>query len=124
MGGNLKSKIFQIYYLQYTHFTKTNEKLIHTQWNGHCCFSFGKPNERWVAIIFSTYFEYKLYSTITDPEGNYIILDITAENNRFTIATLYAPNNDNPELFKLLFRKTKELVIQLYFNSYIVEILI
>ena len=34
-----------------------------------------------------------------DPNGRFIICDITAEKNCMTIATLYAPNDDNPNFF-------------------------
>ncbi len=102
----MKSKRYQIYCLQDTHFTGASEKIINTQWNGQCFFSFSKSNARGVAILFSKDFEYKIHSTITDMDGNFIILDLTAENNRFTLTTLYAPNLDKPDFFEHLFRNS------------------
>ena len=50
-------------------------------------------------------FEYKVHQSISDPEGNYLLLDITAYNNRFTLASIYGPNVDNPGFFQTVTEK-------------------
>ena len=42
---------------------------------------------------------YTINEHISDPGGNYIISDLTVEENRFTLINLYGPNKDNPAFF-------------------------
>lgn len=92
----LKSKQCHIYCLQDIHSTKSNESFIRAQWNNDCIFSSGTSNSRGVAILFSKDFEHTIHKYIADEEGNYIIVDLTVENNRFTLISLYGPNKDCP----------------------------
>ena len=95
----LKSKKYQIYCLQDVHFTKNIENTIHTEWQYDCLVSFGKSNARGVAILFSNDVDFTVHNHISDPQGNYIIVDITLDNNRLTLISLYAPNQDCPSFF-------------------------
>ena len=45
---------------------------------------------------------YSIREHISDPEGNYIISDLTVEENRFTLINLYGPNKDTPIFFDIL----------------------
>ena len=69
------------------------------EWQYDCLFSFGKSNSRGVAILFSNYLDFTVHNHISDPEGNYIIVDITLDNTRLTLISLYAPNQDSPNFF-------------------------
>ena len=62
-------------------------------------------------------FEYKVHPSLSDPEGNYLLLDIhvTAYNNRFTLASLYDPNVDNPGFFQAVTEKISQ-----FKNNYVV----
>ena len=42
---------------------------------------------------------YSIHEHISDPEGNYIISDLTVEENRFALINLYGPNKDTPNFF-------------------------
>ena len=78
----LKGKNCQIYCLQDTHFSPgIDEKFVQSQWNSNCYFSSYKSNARGVAILFAKNFEYKVHKSINDPEGNFLLLDITVFNN-------------------------------------------
>ena len=92
----LKGKQCQIYCLQDTHTTKASESFFRSQWNSECIFSSGTSNSRDVAILFSKNLEYKIHNNISDPEGNFIIGEISVEQNRFTLVNLYGPNQDTP----------------------------
>ena len=84
----LKQKHYQIYCLQDTHFTSgTDEKLVRARWGNDCYFSLFKSNSRGVAILFDKNFEFKVHSYISDPNGNCLILYVTIDNNRITLAT-------------------------------------
>ena len=101
----LKQKQCQIYCLQDTHTTKMSENFFRSQWNSECLFSSGKSNARGVAILFSKNLEYEIHSHISDPEGNYLIADISVEQNRFTLVNLYGPNQDTPSFFDTILNK-------------------
>ena len=106
----LKGKGCQIYCLQDTHFSPgIDEKFVRTLWNGDCYFSSFKSNARGIAILFAKNFEYKVHKCINDPNGNFLLLDITAYNNRFTLVSLYGPNIDNPSFFQTVLEKIIEL---------------
>ena len=101
----LKGKGCQIYCLQDTHFSPgVDEKFVRSRWNGDCYFSSLKSNARGIAILFAKHFEYKVNKCINDPNGNFLISDITAYNNRFTLASIYGPNIDNPIFFSKLYQ--------------------
>ena len=106
----LKGKGCQIYCLQDTHFSPgIDEKFVRTLWNGDCYFSSFKSNSRGIAILFAKNFEYKVHKCINDPNGKFLLLDITAYNNRFTLVSLYGPNIDNPSFFQTVLEKIIEL---------------
>ena len=48
--------------------------------------------------------DYKKHSHISDPDGNYIIVDLTIDDNRLTLVCLYGPNKDCPEFFTTIIR--------------------
>ena len=60
-------------------------------------------NNRGVAILFKNSFEFKVHRDIKDKNGNFIILDITVSDYRFTLVAVYGPNEDNPEFFSNLY---------------------
>ena len=49
-------------------------------------------NSRGVAILFKHSFDFKVYRDIKDKNGNFIILDITVSDYRFTLVVVYGPN--------------------------------
>lgn len=105
----LKSTNFDIFCLQETHFTDTMEKSILNMWNGECLFNNYRSNSRGVAILFGKNIEYKVHNKITDNEGNFIVADITAQNQRFTLANIYGPNTDSPSFFQKIFKHIEEI---------------
>lgn len=96
----LSEKKCDIYCLQDTHTTKGSERFFRSQWNNDCLFSSGTSNSRGVAILFSKHTDYKIHNYTSDPQGNYIVSDITVDDNRFTLINLYGPNKDTPVFFE------------------------
>ena len=87
--------------LQDTHFTYDDEANIRDQWgNSNCIFSNYRSNARGVVILFGNTLDYKIHRKIIDCDGNYIFLDLTVHNKKFTIVNLYGPNNDSPNFFQ------------------------
>ena len=106
----LRGKNCQIYCLQDTHFSPgSDEKLVRARWGNDCYFSSFKSNSRGVAILFNKNFEYKVHRYISDLNRNYLLLDITVEDNRLTLVSVYAPNNDDPLFFENVLKKIEEL---------------
>ena len=104
----LKAKNCHIYCLQDVHSTQQTEKFIQTQWgNNKCIFSSGTSNKRGVAILFKKNLDFTIHNHLSDPEGNFIIIDITVENHRFTLINLYGPNNDSPIFFDNIMSKAQ-----------------
>ena len=58
-------------------------------------FSSYTSNFRGVAILFNKTFQYKHHGTIRDVNGNLLIIDVTIEIERLTLASLYGPNRMN-----------------------------
>ena len=109
MFDYLQNMNFDIYCLQETHFKDEDEILIRTHWNNDCFFSNFKSNARGVAILFNRNVEYKIHKHISDKDGNFIILDMTVHNQRFTLINLYGPNSDNPGFYIELFKKIEDV---------------
>ena len=49
--------------------------------------------------MFKTSFQYTLHSETRDPKGNFIILDISTQEQRLSLVALYGPNEDSPDFF-------------------------
>jgi len=96
----LKGKNCHVYCLQETHFTSDIEKFIRTQWGAECLFSSGTSNSRGVAIMFSKNIEFSINDHVKSPDGNFLIADVTLQNNRITLINTYGPNNDSPDYFE------------------------
>ena len=93
-----------IYIVSKTHtlLKHLNVFFFRSQWNNECLFSSGTSNSRGVAICFNKTVGFKIHvnNSISDPEGNYIICDLSVADNRFTLINLYGPNKDTPQFFQ------------------------
>ena len=73
------------------------------EWGHKTLFSCCTSAKGGVAILFNNNFDLQLLRTYLDPNGRFIICDITAGKKCVTIATLYAPSDDNPDFFQIFF---------------------
>ena len=99
----LKSKQCDIFCLQDIHSTPSTQSFIESQWGAKCLFSSYSSNSRGVAVLFNKNMDFQVHNHISDPGGNYIIVDLTVDNNKFTLVSLYGPNSDSPAFFDSLF---------------------
>ena len=53
-----------------------------------------------VAILFNKNVDFKIHKSFSDPEGNYLICDLSVADNKFTLINLYGPNKDTPTFFQ------------------------
>ena len=89
----------KIFLFQETHSSPQVESMWKAEWGGNIVFSHGTSNSRGVCILFKNDINFEIHRKISDPEGRYIVLDITIEHTRLTLANIYGPNNDNPDFF-------------------------
>ena len=99
MFNYLRKKNFHIYCLQDTHFIKDSELRIRSEWGGNCEFSSFRCNSRGVCVLFNYNFSYKIHSRKNDEYGNFLALDVSIDDHRITLVSLYGQNNDNPNFF-------------------------
>ena len=95
----LKSKKFNIYCLQDTHFSEEDEVFVKNLWGGECYFSSFSSNQRGVAILLSANFDFKVHKSKRDKGGNLLGLEIEIEGKKFTLINLYGPNVDTPHFY-------------------------
>ena len=67
---------------------------------GDCRFSSHASNSRGVTILFRNSFQYEVHKEFIDPNGNYIILDMSIQGFRLSLVALYGPNADCPSFFE------------------------
>ena len=95
----LRQQKFQIYCLQDTHFTESQQPYISAEWGGKVLYSSFSSNSRGVCILFNNDFEYKIKKSKQDTHGNFIVVDLEIEGKRLTLVNLYGPNEDSPEFY-------------------------
>ena len=95
----LRSKNYNIFCLQDTHFTPEIANIIRAEWGFDCYFNSLNSNSRGVAIFFNNNFEYKVIREKREFDGNFLALDLEIENNRITLITIYGPNTDSPMFY-------------------------
>ena len=95
----LRKKEHSIFLLQQVHGTEDIEKLWYAEWGYTVIFSHGTNDARGVSILFKNNFDHKIHGIIKDESGRYIILDITIQEKRITLANIYGSNTDSPEIY-------------------------
>lgn len=80
--------------LQETHTTSNIENIWKAQWRGRVIFSHGTSKARGVAILVSPKYKDKILLYKTDIEGRFVIITIAMQERFYTIASIYAPNED------------------------------
>ena len=101
----LRRKKFSIYMymLQEVHCSEITIPVWSAEWGCKticsCCIS----AKGGIAILFNNNFDFQLERTYVDPNGRFIICDITTDKKCVTIATLYMPNEDDPNFFSKFF---------------------
>ena len=103
-----------ICFLQETHLTnKKLQNLYCKQFNKIFSSTFNSK-QRGVSILINKNISFTLNSCIIDPEERFIIINISINQLTFTLANIYAPNNDDPlfyhNLFSLLYNSTNLIV--------------
>ena len=83
---------FQIVLLQETHTETSDEYAWAKKWEGEIIFSHGNRASKGVAILISNKAGVKCSNVSKDEEGRWVKVDISWGENKFTIMSVYAPN--------------------------------
>ena len=100
---------YHIYLLQEAHCDEKSEHQWKAEWGGDIFFCHGTRESRGVCILIKNSITKIIHNVIKDNEGRYIILDIEVDDIRFTLATVYGPNNDDPNFFTDFIEKIENL---------------
>ena len=74
--NHLREKKPSIVFLQDIHLDNTNSKQIILEWGFEGLIAPFSRRSRGVAILFNNNFEYKIHSSISDPNGNFVLADL------------------------------------------------
>mgnify|MGYP001545134876 CR=1 FL=1 len=92
----IENKHINITCIQETFITETNLEKLQDDWNGDVFVSAApSSHSRGCAILIRKDFDYHLINHTSDNEGRKIILNFSYLGQTYSIACLYAPNNDN-----------------------------
>lgn len=86
--------------LQDTHFTEEMENNITNEWGYTAYFNSFSSQSRGVAILFNNNFDFIVHRKKSDDTGNFLALDLTIENSRISLITIYGPNEDDPNFYE------------------------
>ena len=89
--------------LQDIHLNKWQGPQLRQEWDGEVIVAPKTSNSRGVAILFKKNLEYKIHSQYCDPEGNFIVVDISLTSTlRCTLVNIYGPNKDSPVFYETI----------------------
>ena len=97
-----RNKKYNIICLQDVHVNQKLEPFIKAEWGYDIYFSSYTNKSRGVMVLMNNNFEQKVKRVKTDKNGNFILLDMVAQDKEFTLVNLYGPNNDNPQFYENL----------------------
>ena len=117
----LRAKNNSIYFLQEVHCCENTSTLWSTEWGYKSYFSCCTGAKAGVSILFNNTFDFEMKRVYCDPNRRFIICDIQTNEKYLTLATMYAPNNDDAVFFKGFFEhlldfQCEEVVIGGDFN--------
>ena len=85
----LKQKKYSICCLQDTHFNSEMEKYVKAEWGLDILFSSYKSNSRGVAILFQNNFQHSIMKHKSDPNGNFLAVELQVIDFKFTLLNIY-----------------------------------
>ena len=105
----LRSKNASIIMLQDIHVDKGNSERMIFEWGLKGWIAPYTSSARGVAILFNNNFDYSIHDTLADPNGNFLILDVSCGDTRFSLCSLYGPNSDSPTFYDELFEHIENI---------------
>ena len=103
----IRKKKYNIACLQDIHVSMKMETYVKAEWGQNAFFSTYTSNSRGICILFDKC-DFKVHRIKSDVSGNYIILDLTIQDKRVTLVSIYGPNSDQPSFYQNLKIKIQE----------------
>ena len=88
----VKSKQFDIMFLQETYSAEADERAWQTDWGGNVYWSHGSKHSRGVCILVKAGFDLEVKNMITDVNGRYIIMKVIIQGEYINLINVYVPN--------------------------------
>jgi exonuclease III len=89
--------------LQETHLSESDHNKIKSSKYSHLFSAHYNTKQRGVCILISKKISFVHNTTVIDPEGRFIIINISINNSPVTTGNLVGPNIDDPSFFQTLF---------------------
>jgi exonuclease III len=105
-----------IYCLQDTHFDKNVRCALDKEWQGDYYCSYQNTQSRGVTILFNNNFDYNVHDVKIDPRGNFVVIDVSFHDKRFTLCSVYGPNKDTPDFYNNI----KKIMLDYQNTNYII----
>ena len=86
--------------LQETHITLEDEENWSREWGGQVIYSHGTRSSRGTCIMFAPHMDLTIHRTCTDENGRFVIIDVTINETRLTLANIYGPNEDDEVFYE------------------------
>ena len=84
------------------------ESYVKNEW-GYSIFMPGLTNnKRGVMILLNNNFQHDIGRIVKDPNGNYLIMEITIKGKKITLVNIYGPNEDRPQFYSNIRQKVDE----------------
>lgn len=104
---SLRASEADIFFLQETHSTASEQKVWSSEWGGRILYSHGLSNSRGVAILFKRGCNPKFITTTADPEGRFLVALLKHHSDTIALINIYAPTQSEPRK-QLTFMDTLE----------------
>ena len=106
----IRSKKFNIACLQDVHIDRNMYSYIKAEWGYNIILSAkeGINASRGVMILINNNFSCDIGQISTDPDGNFVIVELKIMEEIITLASIYGPNDDKPKFYRNLRQKIAE----------------
>lgn len=85
------------------------ESYVKNEW-GYSIFMSGLTNnKRGVMALLNNNFQHEVGKIIKDPNGNFLIMEITMKGKKVTLVNIYGPNEDRPQFYSNIKQRIDEL---------------
>lgn len=100
---------FDLIFMQETHSIERTEKVWISEWGSKIIFSYGSSSARGVALLISRKMKCDIQKIVQDPEGRFLLVEITLDNIKIVCTVIYAPNVDDSQFFAKIFNLAEEM---------------
>ena len=100
MKSNERAKKYSIYLLQKIHSAENTNSVWSSEWGLKSLFTSYSTSSGGVAILFNNNFIFQLQRSFLDNTSRFIICDVKTNEKLITLATIYAPNEDDQGVFE------------------------